>query len=64
MSRKNMRRITLRVTAQTAYNLEKLAAMAGYGYTGRVIDKLVRDQMVRLRLEGGAEYGRKVRSEH
>ena len=28
--RKNMRRISVLVTAQTAYNLEKLAAMCGY----------------------------------
>lgn len=52
MSKKNLRRISTVVTAQTAGNLEKLATMAGYGYIGRVIDKLVRDQMVRLRVEG------------
>lgn len=49
MSSKKMRRITLRVTTQTAYNLQKLADMAGHHYPGRVVDKLVRDQMVRLR---------------
>lgn len=52
MSKKNLRRLNILVTAQTAGNLEKLADMAGYGYVGRVVDKLVRDHMVRLRLEG------------
>lgn len=32
------------VTAQTAYNLEKLAAMCGYKEQGRIIDKLVREK--------------------
>ena len=51
MSRKkNLRRLSTLVTAQTMGNLEKLATMAGYGNTGRVIDKLVRDHMMRLRL--------------
>ena len=50
MSRKkNLRRLSTHVTAQTMGNLEKLAAMAGYGNTGRVIDKLVRDHMMKLR---------------
>lgn len=50
MSRKkNLRRLSTLVTAQTMGNLEKLAAMAGYGNTGRVIDKLVRDHMMKLR---------------
>ena len=33
--RKNMRGISVLVTAQTAYNLEKLAAMCGYKEQGR-----------------------------
>ena len=49
MSRqKNMRRISVLVTAQTAYNLGRLAAMDG-GNQGRVIDKLVRDRMLMLK---------------
>lgn len=48
MADKNLRRITVRVTAQTAGNLEKLAKMCGYGQTGRVIDKLVREKMISL----------------
>lgn len=56
MSRKkNLRRLSTLVTAQTMGNLEKLAAMAGYGNTGRVIDKLVRDHMMKLRLWGRKE---------
>lgn len=47
MKKKNMRRISVLVTAQTLYNLAKLAAMDG-GNEGRVIDKLVRDRMLLL----------------
>lgn len=45
---KNMRRISVLVTAQTAYNLARLAAMDG-GNQGRAIDKLVRDRMLMLK---------------
>lgn len=48
MSKKNLRRISVLVTAQTLYNIAKLAAMDG-GNEGRVIDKLVRDRMVMLK---------------
>lgn len=47
MKKKNMRRISVLVTAQTLYNLARLAAMDG-GNEGRVIDKLVRDRMLLL----------------
>lgn len=46
--KKNIRRISVLVTAQTAYNLEKLAAMCGYKERGRVIDKMVREKMIML----------------
>lgn len=46
--RKNMRRISVLVTAQTAYNLDKLATMCGYKEQGRIIDKLVREKMIML----------------
>lgn len=46
--KKNMRRIGVLVTAQTAYNLDKLAAMCGYKEQGRIIDKLVREKMIML----------------
>ena len=43
-----MRRIGVLVTAQTAYNLDKLTAMCGYKEQGRIIDKLVREKMIML----------------
>lgn len=51
MSRKPTRKITLRVSPQTAYNLELLMAMSGLKSMGRVVDKLVRDRMLALRAE-------------
>ena len=53
--KKNLRRLSTLVTAQTMGNLERLADMAGYSSTGRVIDKLVRDHMMKLRLWGRKE---------
>lgn len=50
MRNKNLRRLRTHVTAQTLGNLERLAAMSGYGNVGRVVDKLVRDRMVELRI--------------
>ena len=43
-NKKNLRRISIVVTAQTVYHLQELAAMHGWGQKdiGRVIDKLVR----------------------
>lgn len=49
MSRKPTRKITLRVSPQTAYNLELLMAMSGSKSVGQVVDKLVRDRMLALR---------------
>lgn len=49
--KKNLRRVTLLVTAQTAYNLNRLSAMCGYREPGHVVDKLVREKM--LELNGG-----------
>ena len=54
--KKNLRRVTLLVTAQTAYNLDRLAAMCGYQEPGRVVDKLVREKM--LELNGGKHHER------
>lgn len=51
MSKKNLRRVTMVVTAQTAYNLDKLVKLSGCGYVGRVVDKLVRDRMIGLRAD-------------
>lgn len=44
--KKNMRRVSVLITAQTKYNLEKLAAACGYKDIGRVIDKLTREKML------------------
>lgn len=49
MKNKNLRRISMLVTAQTAANLEKLAQMDGQPSIGRVMDKLVREKMISLR---------------
>lgn len=49
MKNKNLRRISVLVTAQTAANLEKLAQMDGQPSIGRVMDKLVREKMLSLR---------------
>lgn len=54
--KKNLRRVTLLVTAQTAYNLDRLAAMCGYREQGHVVDKLVREKM--LELNGGKHHER------
>ena len=49
-NRKNLRRLSLLVSAQTAWNLEKLARMSGYGDNlGKVVDKLVRQKMIELK---------------
>lgn len=48
MSKKNLRRISVLVTAQTAKNLERLADMAGYREIGLVVDKLTREKMISI----------------
>lgn len=48
-NKKNLRRLSVLVTAQTAYHLDQLAAMCGHRDMGRVIDKLVREKMIELR---------------
>lgn len=40
---------TVRVTPQTAYNLERLMQISGQKTPGRVVDKLVREKMLALR---------------
>ena len=52
MGRKNLRRLSLLVTPQTAWHLEELRKMAGDRQTGRVVDKLVREKMLSLRFGG------------
>lgn len=50
MGNKNLRRLSLVVTAQTAWHLEQLARVCGYRETGHVVDKLTREKMLSLRL--------------
>ena len=47
-NKKNLRRVSMVVTAQTLYPLNQLAAMSGYSEIGRVVDKLVREKAVSL----------------
>lgn len=50
MKRKyNMRRLSVLVTAQTLYNLERLARMGELRDLGRVVDKLTREKMLALK---------------
>lgn len=49
MKNKNLRRVSMLVTAQTAKNLERLAQMDGQASVGRAVDKLVREKMLSLR---------------
>ena len=51
MSKKNLRRVSVLITAQSAYNLERLKAMCGYREVGEVVDKLVREKMRSLHVE-------------
>nr|DAG54217.1 MAG TPA: hypothetical protein [Caudoviricetes sp.]DAP43559.1 MAG TPA: hypothetical protein [Caudoviricetes sp.] len=55
-NKKNLRRISEVVTAQTDYNLERLAKEMGYRERGRVIDDLVRDRL--LMMNGGKRHER------
>lgn len=48
MGKKNMRRISILVTAQTAHNLERPADMDGCRDVGRIVDKLTREKMLSL----------------
>lgn len=57
MNKKHKVRLTVRVTSQTAYNLDRLAKMSGLS-VGQVVDKLTRDRMITL---GGKEDGQKER---
>ena len=47
-NKKNLRRLSVLVTAQTAYHLDRLAAMCGNHDLGRVIDKLTKEKMISL----------------
>lgn len=44
MSKKNRRRISTLVSAQTLYHLENMRQFCGYNDIGRVIDNIVREK--------------------
>ena len=48
MSKKNRRRISTLVSAQTLYHLENMRSFCGFTDIGRVIDKLVREKQIEL----------------
>ena len=55
-NKKNLRRVSVVVTAQTLYHLNHMAAMNGWGEKdiGRVIDKIVR--LLQTNEKDGASY--------
>ena len=55
-NKKNLRRVSVVVTAQTLYHLNHMAAMNGWGEKdlGRVIDKIVRTMQTSEK--GGVSY--------
>ena len=48
MKKQHTQKMTVRVTTQTAYNLERLMLMSGQKTPGRVVDKLVREKILAL----------------
>ena len=48
MEKKNLRRLSILVTAQTAANLERLTQIDRQASIGRTVDKLVREKMISL----------------
>lgn len=48
-ARKNFRRMSITVTAQTKYNLGYLAQISNFSEIGQVVDKLTREKMLTLR---------------
>lgn len=55
MYKKNRRRISTLVSAQTLYHLENMRQFCGYDDIGRVIDKLVREKQISIN-EGVRKY--------
>ena len=49
MKKQHTQKMTVRVTAQTAYNLERLMLMSGHKTPGHLVDKLVREKILALR---------------
>lgn len=53
MKKHKTRKLTVRVTPQTAFHLERLMRISGQKSPGRVVDKLVRERV--LVLQGHTE---------
>lgn len=50
MSKKNLRRVSYVISAQTAWHIEDLARLE-HTTPGHILDKLVREKMLSLRVE-------------
>ena len=55
--KQHKRKLTVRVTPQTAFNLERLIQISGQKTPGRVVDKLVREKMLNLRVQDEGRRG-------
>lgn len=51
--KKNLRKLTITVTAQTAYHLKEMADAYGHRDPGRVVDKLVREHQMAAKATPG-----------
>ena len=49
--KKNLRRVSVTITAQTAYHLKNMADACGHRDMGRVIDKLVREHQTNANIK-------------
>lgn len=48
--KKNLRKLTITVTTQTAYHLKEMADACGHRDPGRVVDKLVREHQTAAKI--------------
>ena len=56
MSKSNRRRVSILVSSQTLYHLQRMAQFCEHGDIGRVVDKLVREKRLDQN-EGVRNYG-------
>lgn len=64
LSKKNLRRVSMLIASQSAYNLEKLRVVCGYNEIGQVVDKLVREKMLSLHIDNFHTTGKRDYREH
>lgn len=48
--KKNLRRVSFTITAQTLYHLKDIADACGYSDIGHVVDKLVREHQLAAKI--------------